>query len=119
MARQTAFGDLLDRHLLERGLSVRDFARLVGVTASSVSTAKRKGISPSRLRAWALALQLSGMAWEEFWELGLLTTSPREMAEVLSRLHQTIAAFEEVPRSEHSRKAAAIREPYESIPTET
>ncbi len=84
---QTTFGDYLDQLLRKRGLSVRGFAKLVGVDVGSVSSAKRKTVSQERMVAWANALALEGEERERFLDLGALTHAPTYLVQ---RFHDLV-----------------------------
>lgn len=74
---QTPFGDFLDALLRKRGLTVRGFARSVGLPVSSVSTAKRLTLSEERMPIWADALDLRGDERTRFLDLACLAHAPR------------------------------------------
>jgi transcriptional regulator with XRE-family HTH domain len=83
---QTPFGDHLDQILRKRGLSVRAFARLVGVDVGSISSAKRKTMSQERMIAWANALGLEKDERVRFFDLASLTHAPPYLRERLDGL---------------------------------
>lgn len=85
---QSAFGDYLDQMLRERRLSVREFARMVGVQSGVVSTAKRRTLNAERIERWANALKLRGPEREQFIQLAWLAHSPTYVRDLVGKLER-------------------------------
>ena len=98
----TPFGVYLTELLAARGLSLRGFAALVSVDASSVVYAKRARLAVYRIGAWAEALGLVGRERERFEYLALRAHGPLAILEHLRHLDALVApsspAREETPR---------------------
>jgi hypothetical protein len=101
---QTPFGDHLDALLQQRGLSVRGFAKLVGLGVSSVSAAKRRAIDPGRIELWADALALNGQDRARFVRLAWLTHTPPVIVNLVEDLERRLAR-----RRVRTRQRGAVR----------
>ena len=88
---QTPFGDHLDALLRQRGLSLRAFAKLVGLGVSSVSAAKRQSIDPARIEPWADIFGLRGPVRARFVTLAWFTRTPPVIVQLVERLESQIA----------------------------
>lgn len=75
------FRDVLQRHLDARGLSLRAFAREVGVPVSLLSKLKAgtRSAPMHRLESWATHLRLVGRERTEFIDSAMWTTVPKRL----------------------------------------
>jgi len=101
----TPFGVYLTELLAARDLSLRGFALLVEVDASSVMYAKRARLAVHRIGPWAEALGLVGRERERFEYLALRAHGPLVILEHLRHLDAAAVApspaRESLPRRSH------------------
>jgi len=88
----TPFGIYLTELLAARDLSLRSFALLVEVDASSVVYAKRARLAVHRIGPWAEALELVGRERERFEYLALRAHGPLVILDHLRHLDAPVAA---------------------------
>ncbi len=99
--QQTPFGDYLDALLAARGLSVRAFARKVGMGATLISELKRPSATTKRLEStarrittWSNALRLLEAERVRFIDLAWLAHSPPHVQALIEQQRQLIARLE-------------------------
>jgi transcriptional regulator with XRE-family HTH domain len=85
---QTEFGDYLDSLLKARGLTVRQFAKLIGVQSGVVSTAKRLTLNAVRIEQWSAILKLKGAERDRFVQLAWLAHCPEFVQALVDKLEQ-------------------------------
>lgn len=86
------FGVYLTELLAARSLSLRAFARLVGVDPSAVLYAKRAKVAAKRIGPWADALHLTGVERERFEYLAWCTHTPPMILARLAQLEAQAAS---------------------------
>lgn len=81
------FGDMLYGLLRERGVSMRQFAKEVGVAAPSISLMKkgRRPVPWDQAVYWADHLNLSKVERIRFLDLAALTQSPERIRQLVSQ----------------------------------
>lgn len=92
---QTAFGDYLDELLKARSLTVRQFAKQLGIQSGIVSTAKRLTLNAERIEQWSDVLKLKGHERERFVQLAWLAHCPPFVQTLVAKLEHENARLRE------------------------
>lgn len=102
---KTPLGRFLTDRLTELDISMREFARRIGVSNVFVIYVKsgKARFPPDQFAKWCKVLELSEAKQEEFLRIALVAQAPKELQEFIRQLEAKVDGMERGSRSQRAK----------------